>query len=354
MMRIAVVGPVAQPIPPPRSGSVESVTALLTEGLVARGYEVTLFATGSSKTSAKLHATFPRGYHEDPDLWPWELCELLNLAAAVERAAEFDVIHYQAEYAPLSLGFVRLLDTPLVVTVHHAPTPAEVALWARVAGAGFVAISDTQRALLDGLHVVGRVHHAVDTEALRPHGEPEDYLLFLGRFTEGKGVLEAVDIAERTGHRLVLAAAENDWYSEVVAPRVDGERVVYAGEVGAGGKRALLARARALLYPVRTSEPFGLVLAEAMACGTPVAALKRGAVGELVDDGVTGFAFESVDALVEGLSRVLALDRSCVRARAVERFGPARMVDEHLELYARLSAGDGGTRGGRVRAGWSG
>jgi len=130
-MRVAVVGPVAQSIPPERSGSVESVTALLTEGLVARGHDVTLFATGSSRTTADLHATFPLGYHEDPDLWPWELCELMNLASAVERAADFDVIHYQAEYAPISLAFTRVSSTPVLVTLHHAPTPSEVALWSR-------------------------------------------------------------------------------------------------------------------------------------------------------------------------------------------------------------------------------
>jgi glycosyltransferase involved in cell wall biosynthesis len=130
-MRIAVVGPVAQPIPPPRSGSVEAVTALLTEGLVARGHDVTLFATGSSTTTARLHATFPLGYHEDPSLWPWELCELLNVAAAVERADDFDVIHYQACYTPLSLAFTRLTATPVLVTVHHAPSASEVALWSR-------------------------------------------------------------------------------------------------------------------------------------------------------------------------------------------------------------------------------
>ena len=336
-LRIAIVGPVAQPIPPPRSGSVESVTALLTEGLVARGHDVTLFATGSSATSARLHATFARGYHEDPDLWPWELCELMNLAAAVERAQDFDVVHYQAEYAPVSLAFARLTRTPLVVTVHHAPTPSEVALWSRVGEAPFVAISEAQRSLLAGLNVVARIHHAVDTDALTACLEPEDYLLFLGRFTEGKGVLEAIEVARRTGHRLVLAAAENEYYQHVVAPRVDGERVVFAGEVEPAGKASLLGRARALLYPVRASEPFGLVMAEAMACGTPVAALRRGAVGELVDDGVTGRAFDSIDELVEGLPDVLALDRQGVRRRAVERFAPERMVDAHLTVYARLA-----------------
>ncbi|MEE2898983.1 MAG: glycosyltransferase, partial [Gemmatimonadota bacterium] len=171
-MRIAVVGPVAQSIPPTRSGSVEAVTALLTDGLVAKGHEVTLFATGSSSTTARLHATFPLGYHEDTSLWPWELCELLNLAAAIERAAAFDVIHYQAEYAPISLAFTRLSPIPVLLTLHHAPTPPEVALWSRYPEAPFVAISAAQEQLLAGLNVVGTIHHAVDTTTFVLRTEP--------------------------------------------------------------------------------------------------------------------------------------------------------------------------------------
>jgi glycosyltransferase involved in cell wall biosynthesis len=336
-LRIAMVGPVAQSIPPTRSGSVESVTALLTDGLVARGHDVTLFATGSSTTTAKLHATFPRGYHEDLDLWPWEVCELLNLAAAVERAAEFDVIHYQAEYAPISLAFTRLSATPVVVTVHHAPTSSEVALWSRYPEAPFVAVSEVQKKLLAGLDVVGTIHHAVDTRRFTPQPQPADYLAFLGRFTEGKGVLQAIDIARRTGMRLLLAAAKTEYYAEVVAPLVDGTQVVYAGELDLTEKISLLGRARALLYPVQGSEPFGLVMAEAMACGTPVAALRRGAVDEIVDQGVTGRVFETMEDLVDGLSSVLALDRGLVRARALERFGPEGMVEAHVEVYSRLA-----------------
>jgi glycosyltransferase involved in cell wall biosynthesis len=335
-MRIAVVGPVAQSIPPTRSGSVETVTALLTDGLVAKGHEVTLFATGSSSTTARLHATFPLGYHEDTSLWPWELCELLNLAAAVERAAAFDVIHYQAEYAPISLAFTRLSPIPVLLTLHHAPTPPEVALWSRYPEAPFVAISAAQEQLLAGLNVVGTIHHAVDTTTFVLRTEPDDYLIFLGRFTEGKGVVQAIEVARRSGLRLMLAAAENDYYRSVVAPLVDGQRVVYAGEVDLAAKVSLLGGARALLYPVQSSEPFGLVMAEAMACGTPVAALGKGAAVELVDDGVTGGIFDSLDALVDGLPRVLALDRNGVRGRAVERFGPDRMVDAHIEVYSRL------------------
>jgi glycosyltransferase involved in cell wall biosynthesis len=337
-LRIAVVAPVAQAIPPARSGSVESVTSLLVEGLVSAGHDVTLFATRGSTTSARLHATFERGYHEDTELWPWELCELMNLAAAVERADAFDVIHYQAEYAPISLAFAKLSAAPLLVTVHHAPSPAEVALWSRVPGVPFLAVSDVQAKLLGGLDVVGTVHHAVDTAAFTPRADPEGHLVFLGRFTDGKGVREAIDIARRAERRLVLAAARNDYYERVVAPLVDGERVVYVGEVGLRDKAALLANAAVLLYPVRADEPFGLVLAEAMACGTPVAALRRGAVPELVEHGVTGGVFDTVDDLVAGLPGVIALDRARVRARAVERFGARRLVDEHVAVYRRLVA----------------
>jgi glycosyltransferase involved in cell wall biosynthesis len=335
-LRIAQVGPVATSIPPPRSSSVELMTSLLTEGLVARGHDVTLFATGTSHTRGSLHAIFPRGYAEDPSLWPWEACELYNVAAAVERAADFDVIHCQAMYWPMALPFSRLCPTPLVQTLHHAPSAPEVALWSRYREVPFIAISHEQARLLDGLTVAGVVQHAIDTDSFAFRGEPDDYLVFLGRFTEGKGVLQAIDIARRAGMRLLLAAAENEYYRDVIAKHVDGSRVVYVGEVDHERKVTLLGGARALLYPVQAGEPFGLVLAEAMACGTPVAALDRGAVGEVVDRGVTGGVFDSVDALVAGLPDVLSLDRGVVRRRGVERFGIARMIDEYVAIYERL------------------
>ena len=338
-LRVAIVAPVAQSVPPERSGSVETVTSLLVEGLVARGHDVTMFATGSSVTHARLHAVYEHGYNRDSSMWPWELCELFNLAAAVERAADFDVIHYQAQYAPLSLAYHRVSPTPLLQTVHHTPSPPEIALWSRYADAPFVAISQAQARRLAGLNIVATIHHAVDTAALTFRSIPDDYLLFLGRFTAAKGVLEAIDTARRVNMKLVLAAAENEYYRRAVAPLVDGRQVVYAGEVDVASKVKLLGGARALLYPVQEGEPFGLVLAEAMACGTPVAALDRGAVGELVDDGVTGAVVDSIDALVAALPRVRALDRTRVRTRAVERFGPERLVSSYLDVYGRLTAG---------------
>jgi glycosyltransferase involved in cell wall biosynthesis len=337
-LRIAHVAPVAQSIPPARSGSIEAMTALLVTGLVARGHDVTLFATRSSRTPAKLHAVFDRGYDEDPSLWPWELCELFNLAAACEHADSFDIIHYQARYYPMSLAFTRTSPTPILQTLHHLPTATEVALWSAYPEAPFVAVSKAQARLLAGLNVVAVVPHAVDTSAFAFSPHPGDYLVFLGRFTEGKGVLQAIEVARRTGLRLILAAAENEYYREVVAPHVDQCRILYVGEVDHAAKVTLLGGARALLYPVQAGEPFGLVLAEAMACGTPVAAIDRGAVRELVDEGTTGCVFDSVDALVAGLPRVLALDRGQVRARALERFGPDRMVDAYVNAYSQLVA----------------
>lgn len=338
-LRIAMVAPVATAVPPERSGSVETMTSLLTEGLVARGQEVTLFATASSRTAARLHALFEQGYREDLSLWPWELCELMNLSAAVERADEFDVIHYQAEYYPMSVALSRLTSTPVLQTLHHAPGPTEVALWSRYPDAPFVAVSREQARLLRGLNVAGIVPHGLDTDAFTFRERPDDYLVFLGRFTEGKGVLQAIDIARRVHMRLVLAAAENEYYRDVVAPAVDGRQIVYAGEVDHAAKVALLGGARALLYPVQSPESFGLVLAEAMACGTPAAALDCGPVAEIVEHGVSGGVFPSIPALVDGLPAILRLDRAAVRRHAVARFGVDQMVEGYLRVYARLAAG---------------
>ena len=335
-LRIAHIAPVATTIPPPKSGSVETMTSLLTEGLVARGHDVTLYATADSKTSARLNAIYPHGYWHDENMWPWELYEMLNLAAAVERSSEYDIIHYEAAYYPMSLAFTRLSPTPIVQTLHHSPSAAEVTLWSRYPEAPFVAISQEQARLLVGLNVVDTVLHGIDTDSFTFEARPDDYLLFLGRFTEGKGVLQAIEIAKRVGMRLILAAAEGEYYREKIAPHVDGRHIVYYGEADFAAKVKLYGGARALLYPIQAREPFGLVLAEAMACGTPVAALDRGAVREVVDEGVTGMVFDDLEHMINDLPRVLDLDRRRVRAQAVARFGVARMVDEYSAVYTRL------------------
>jgi glycosyltransferase involved in cell wall biosynthesis len=335
-LKIAHVAPVATSVPPPKSGSVQTMTSLLTEGLVARGHDVTLFATADSRTAAHLHATYPHGYWHDETMWPWEMYEMLNIACAAERAREFDIIHYQAAYYPMSLAFARLSPTPIVQTLHHAPSQAEVHLWSRYPEAPFIAISEEQAKLLGGLNVPAIVLHGIDTARFTFRETPDDYLLFLGRFTQGKGVLQAIEVARRVGMRLLLAAAEDDYYREHVAPQVDGRQIVYVGEVDFETKVKLFGGARALLYPVQAGEPFGLVLAEGMACGTPAAALDRGAVREVVDDGVTGGVYENIEEMARGLDRVLSLDRARIRQLAVARFGADRMVDEYVAAYHQV------------------
>ena len=183
--------------------------------------------------------------------------------------------------------------------------------------------------------------HGIDTDNFVYREKPDDYLLFLGRFTDGKGVLQAIEIAKRIGMRLILAAAVNEYYRERVAPHVDGRHVVFYGEADFQAKVKLFGGARALLYPIQAREPFGLVLAEAMACGTPVAALDRGAVREVVEEGVTGMVFEDLEQMANELPRVFDLDRRRVHERAVARFGAARMVDEYVSVYARIAQAHG-------------
>lgn len=337
-LRIAHVAPMATSVPPPKSGSVQTMSSLLTEGLVARGHEVTLFAPGDSTTSARLHAMSPQGYWHDASMWPWEMYELLNLSAAVERASAFDIIHYEAGYYPISLAFSRLSSAPVSQTVHHAPSPAEVHLWKQYPEAPFIAISQEQARLLDGLNVVDVVPHGIDTDRFTFNATPDDYLLFLGRFTPGKGPVQAIEVAKALGMRLLLAAAEDAYYREAVAPLVDGQQIVYVGEVDFATKVRLYGGARALLYPVQAGEPFGLVLAEAMACGTPVAALDRGAVREVVEHGVTGGVFADEAAMTAGLEAVMALDRRRIHEQAVARFGVMPMVDGYVRAFRSIIA----------------
>ena len=247
-------------------------------------------------------------------------------------------------YYPISLAFTRLSTVPILQTLHHAPSEAEVKLWSCYPEAPFVAISNEQHRRLGSLNVVGTVLHGIDTGRFDFQETPDDYLLFLGRFTEGKGVLQAIEVAKRAGMRLILAAAEDAYYRETIAPHVDGTQIVYYGEADHAAKVTLYGGARALLYPIQAPEPFGLVLAEAMACGTPVAALDKGAVREVVDNGVTGIVFDDLDGMVAGLPSVFALDRARVRARGVERFGADRMVREYIEVYQRVVEAHRGTR----------
>jgi glycosyltransferase involved in cell wall biosynthesis len=285
-----------------------------------------------------LTALFLQGYWENKDMWPWEHYELVNLAAACERATEFDVIQYQVAYYPMSMTFSRLVKTPIVQTLHRQPEPEQGALWQHYPEANFVAISKYQRSALNGLNCVATIAHGIDLEHFRFNGAPQDYLVYLGRFSPDKGILQAIEVARRTGLRLRLAGPENEYYHEAVKQHVDGQLIEYLGELGHAEKAELLGGARALVYPIQEGEPFGLVLIEAMACGTPVATLNKGAVPEIVINGLSGYVAETLDEMVERLPEVMALPRELVRGYAEAHFSVEAMADGYEELFYRLAA----------------
>src|SRR5262245_61868333 len=350
-LRIAHIAPVATTIPAEKSGSVELVSALLTEELVKRGHDVTLFATGTTRTSAKLFATFPQGYWENLDMWPWEHFELVHLAAACERADQFDVIQYQAAYYPMSLAFTPLIKTPMAHTLHHQPFPEQRDLWSCYPEANLVAISNYQRNALNGLNCAAVIPHGIDLRDFKFSDKADDYLVFFGRFTEGKGPLQAIEVAKRMGMRLLMAAPESGYYYDEVERHVDGKQIVYLGELGQEEKVELLGGARAMIYPMQIGEPFGLVLIEAMACGTPVAALNKGAVPEIVIDGVSGYVTDTLDELVAKLPEVMALPRGPVRRHAEAHFSAEAMTDGYEALYFRLVAEREAREGGLLDGG---
>jgi glycosyltransferase involved in cell wall biosynthesis len=335
-MRIAQVAPVATSVPPIKAGSVELMTSLLTEGLVERGHDVTLFAVGDSVTKANLHAIYPKGYWHDEEMYPWEFFEMTNLAAACARAREFDVIHYQSTYYPMSLAFTELVSTPILNSIHGYPSRRQVDLWRQYPKPDFVSISRCQYDAMEGVNRLGIVYHGIDTQSFTFQAVSDDYLLFLGRFLPEKGVLEAIELAKRLDVRLLLAAPENDYFHETIKKHIDGKLIEYAGEVDHESKNRLLGGAKALLYPIQAGEPFGLVLVEAMACGTPVLALNKGAVGEIVENGVNGYRVETLDEMYSAFPKILQLDRAKVRASAVERFGVEQMVNGYVKIYEQL------------------
>ncbi len=333
-MRVAQIAPIAHPVAAGVGESVEQLVWLLCEELVRRGPEVTLFATGDSDTSARLASAYPRGYEQDSDLWDWRLHETVNAAQAFERAGEFDLIHSHAYH--FALPFTRLVSTPVVHTYHVEMDQDVLAAYRRYPEAHLVAVSQWQRSTLPDLPVAEVIPHGIDVAAFPFRAGAGGHLLFLGRMIEDKGPLEAVRLARELGLPLVLAGPGSEYFEEHVRPLVDGEQISYVGRVGLKQRGELLARAGALLLPLTYPEPFGLVMVEAMACGTPVVACSLGAVPELVQDGVSGFCAPTPKQLGELVPRALGLDRSRVREYALRRFDYRQMVERHEALYRRL------------------
>jgi len=339
-VRIAVVAPVWIPVPPPGYGGVEQVVSLLVEELVARGHDVTLFASGDSTTKATLRSV----YQEAPTDRLWEVePDAVHVGAAYTFATRayrdgegFDLVHDHTNY--LGVAFAASLPTPVVHTVHMVLDDARAAFLRRFSSEVYLtAISAYQRGEVVDLPWRGVVHNAVDVDAFPFREDKEDYLLCIGRVCERKGQDLAIEVARQAGLPLVLAGRvhpkEAWFFEERILPHVDADRVVFHGEVSNERKAELLAGARALLFPVREPEPFGLAMAEALACGTPVIAEPLGAVPEVVTDGETGFLAAGVDAMADAVARASEISPERCREDAVARFHPQAMVDGYEGVY---------------------
>ncbi|WP_243073576.1 glycosyltransferase family 4 protein [Microbacterium sp. SS28] len=327
-----MLGPIAWRTPPVHYGPWERVTSLLTEGLVRRGIDVTLFATADSVTSARLDAVAPHGYAED-DTMDGRVWEALHVAHALARSAEFDLVHNQLDWLPLA--FDASWRAPMVTTIHGFSGAGILPAYAHARSA-LVSISDSDRS--PDLAYIATVHHGIDFAEFDGSPRAGDDLVAFGRIHPDKGTAEAIAIAAGAGRRLVICGIVQDaaYFAEQVEPHIDGERVVYRGSVGPAERTAVLGAAAALLHPIGFDEPFGLSVVEAMACGTPVVAYRRGSMPEVIDDRVTGFVVDGREEAIAAIPLALGLDRRIVRARARERFGVDRMVDDYLRVYRLL------------------
>lgn len=331
-----MLAPVAWRVPPRHYGPWELVVSRLTEGLVARGVDVTLFATADSITSARLVAVCERPYEEDPGA-DAKVAECLHIATALEHAGRFDVLHNHFDFLPLT--YSRLVETPMVTTIHGFSSERIVPVYRRYNDrVAFVSISDADRHA--DLRYAATIHHGIPVDEVRPGpGSDDGTLVCLARIHPDKGISEAIEVARRTRRPLVIAGIIQDraYFDAEVEPHLDGDRVRYVGAVGPAERDELLGRADALLHLVNFAEPFGLAMIESMACGTPVIATPRGAVAEVVVDGHTGYLVRSLDEAVTAVRRLHELDRDTCRAHVRANFSVERMVDRYLVVYRSLT-----------------
>ena len=333
-LRLAMLAPISWRVPPRHYGPWEQFVSLLTEGLVERGVDVTLFAAADSVTSARLVGTIPTGYSEDPSLDP-KVWEALHIATVFERASEFDLIHNNFDFLPLT--YSGLVNTPVVTTIHGFSSDKIVPVFERYDGRGhYVAISDADRH--PRLHYEATIHHGIRMDTFPLVEATGDSLLFFGRIHPHKGTAEAIEVAARVGLPLTIAGIVQDreYFERSVESHVDDDRVRYVGSVGPDERGAVLGGARALLHLISFEEPFGFSVIEAMACGTPVIATRRGSMPELIQHGVNGYLVDSLDEVPQAIEAAGRFDRATVRASVEQRFDVSRMVDEYLEVYRRI------------------
>ena len=333
-MRIAMLAPISWRTPPRHYGPWELVTSLLTEALVARGVDVTLFATADSLTAATLDAVVPAPYNDDPaiDAKVWEFRHLAHL---FEQADRFDLIHNQADFP--AHAFANLVKTPIVTTIHGFSSDRILPMYAPYQDrVHYVAISDADRH--PQLRYAARIHHGIPIRDFPFDPAGSEDLLFFGRIHPDKGAAEAIAAARASGRHLHIYGIVQDagYHDRDVAPAVDGTAVSYHGVVGGAERRRALGAARALLHLINFDEPFGLSVIEAMACGTPVIATRRGSMPELIEDGITGFLVDTPEQAVAAIEGAQEIDRKVVRQAVIDRFSVDRMADEYLALYRRI------------------
>jgi len=331
-VKVALLGPIAWRTPPRHYGPWELITSLLAEGLTARGIDVTLFATLDSVTRATLDGVSPTGYEESAEI-DGRVWEALHVSHALSRSGEFDLVHNHLDWLPLA--FSQHCAAPLLTTIHGFSGVNILPAYER-AVSQYVSISDSDRS--PALSYVGTVHHGIDLSGLPVSLSPLTDLVVFGRIHPDKGTDLAIEIAARAGRRLIVCGIVQDqeFFAERIAPKIDGDRVVYLGSVGPADRGRILGSGAALLHPIRFAEPFGLSVVEAMACGTPVIAYRKGSMPEVVDEGVTGRLVTGVDEAVTAVEGIDAIDRAGCARRARERFSADRMVDDYLTIYRKI------------------
>ncbi|GAP96782.1 glycosyltransferase family 4 protein [Leptolyngbya sp. NIES-2104] len=339
-MRIAQVTPLWERVPPPAYGGIELVVSLLTDELVRRGHEVTLFATGDSITLANLESVHPRAIRTDPTVKEYQIYESMQLGHVYQRAHEFDVIHSHMGFA--TLPYAQFVKTPTVHTLHGVFTPDNEKLYSYARSQPYVSISNAQRKPELGLNYAATVYNGIDVDSYKFYAEPNEppYLAFLGRLSPEKGPHHAIEIAKRTGMTLKMAGkidiVDREFYDEILAPQIDGEQIQYLGEANHVQKNTLMGGAVATLFPITWKEPFGLVMVESMAAGTPVIGMRLGSAPEVICDGKSGFLCDTVEECVAALERVKNIDRAACRQHVIEHFSVQRMADGYEAVYREL------------------
>jgi glycosyltransferase involved in cell wall biosynthesis len=341
-MRIAQIAPLWERVPPTTYGGTELVVGLLTEELVRRGHEVTLFASGDSITKATLESVHPKALRLDKSVKEAAIYEMLQLSRVYERAKDFDIIHSHMGCA--ALPYARLVKTPTVHTLHGIFTPDNEKLFTYARQQPFISISHDQREPRLGLNYAATVYNGIDTSAYRFYPKPSDppYLAFLGRLSPEKGTHLAIEIAKRSGWTLKIAgkidAVDVEYYETEIKPHIDGEQIQYLGEANHVQKNILLGNAVATLFPITWREPFGLVMIESMVSGTPVIAMKLGSTSEVIAHEQTGFLCSSVEECLQALQRIPEIDRAKCRQHVEENFSVQRMTDGYEAVYQQVLA----------------